>query len=70
MRHEYSGKHKPHRSVFRSWRHDINTKAEPAAVIVSRRCVRTAEEQVLQDYVTIAANVEPQHPHLWFRHRG
>src|ERR1700722_15410719 len=61
-------KHKPHRSVFRSWRHDINTKAEPAAVIVSRRCVRTAEEQVLQDYVTIAANVAPQHPHLWFRH--
>ena len=47
----------------------MNTKAEPAAVIVSRTCVRTAEEQVLQDYLTIAANVELQHPHLWFRHR-
>ena len=39
-------------------------------MIVPQRYIRTAEEQVLQNYVSIAANVEPQHPHLWFRHRG
>ena len=27
-------------------------------------------EQVLQDHLIVAANVESQHPHLWFRHRG
>ena len=45
-------------------------RQSPLPMIVSRRGVRTTEEEVFQDYLIVPTNVEPQHPHLRFWHRG